>query len=139
MRGLEGVTLVQRCASSCDHRTCNHFEAERLGGLEVDHELEFGGLHDRQVGRFLALENPSGDYARDIAARPIQAGDEAVYDRVAPVREDNRNRRGCGLGCKRSQTVRDLVAGSGLALEDRGTHTLKGVPNEWRLFRAILD
>jgi class 3 adenylate cyclase len=38
-----------------------------------------------------------------------------------------------------SQTVRDLVAGSGLALEDRGTHTLKGVPNEWRLFRAILD
>ena len=38
-----------------------------------------------------------------------------------------------------SQTVRDLVAGSGLALEGRGTHTLKGVPNEWRLFRAILD
>lgn len=37
-----------------------------------------------------------------------------------------------------SQTVRDLVAGSGLALEDRGTHTLKGVPNDWRLFRAIL-
>jgi class 3 adenylate cyclase len=36
-----------------------------------------------------------------------------------------------------SQTVRDLVAGSGLALEERGTHTLKGVPNEWRLFRAI--
>jgi class 3 adenylate cyclase len=38
-----------------------------------------------------------------------------------------------------SQTVRDLVAGSGLALEERGTHTLKGVPNEWRLFRAILN
>ena len=38
-----------------------------------------------------------------------------------------------------SQTVRDLVAGSGLALEDRGTHKLKGVPNEWRLFRADLE
>jgi class 3 adenylate cyclase/pimeloyl-ACP methyl ester carboxylesterase len=38
-----------------------------------------------------------------------------------------------------SQTVRDLVAGSGLALEERGTHTLRGVPNEWRLFQAILD
>ncbi len=37
-----------------------------------------------------------------------------------------------------SQTVRDLVAGSGMTLEDRGTHALKGVPNEWRLFRAIL-
>jgi class 3 adenylate cyclase len=38
-----------------------------------------------------------------------------------------------------SQTVRDLVAGSGLVLEDRGTHALKGVPNEWRLFRANLN
>jgi pimeloyl-ACP methyl ester carboxylesterase len=38
-----------------------------------------------------------------------------------------------------SQTVRDLVAGSGLAFEDRGLHRLKGVPDEWRLFRAILN
>jgi class 3 adenylate cyclase len=38
-----------------------------------------------------------------------------------------------------SQTVRDLVAGSGLVLEDRGTHALKGVPNKWRLFRANLN
>ena len=38
-----------------------------------------------------------------------------------------------------SQTVRDLVAGSGLAFEDRGTHVLKGVPNEWHLFRATLN
>jgi len=38
-----------------------------------------------------------------------------------------------------SQTVCDLVAGSGLALEERGTHTLKGVPKEWHLFRAVLD
>jgi class 3 adenylate cyclase len=38
-----------------------------------------------------------------------------------------------------SQTVRDLVAGSGLAFEDRGTHKLKGVPDEWRLFRSILN
>jgi class 3 adenylate cyclase len=36
-----------------------------------------------------------------------------------------------------SQTVRDLVPGSGLAFEDRGTHVLKGVPNEWRLFCAV--
>jgi class 3 adenylate cyclase len=38
-----------------------------------------------------------------------------------------------------SQTVRDLVAGSGLAFEDRGSHTLKGVPDQWRLFRAVLN
>jgi pimeloyl-ACP methyl ester carboxylesterase len=33
-----------------------------------------------------------------------------------------------------SNTVKDLVAGSGLAFEERGAHTLKGVPDEWRLY-----
>jgi class 3 adenylate cyclase len=33
-----------------------------------------------------------------------------------------------------SGTVKDLVAGSGLQFADRGTHNLKGVPGEWRLF-----
>ena len=33
-----------------------------------------------------------------------------------------------------SSTVRDLVAGSGLAFEDRGRHRLKGVSEEWRLY-----
>ena len=33
-----------------------------------------------------------------------------------------------------SSTVRDLVAGSGLAFEDRGAHELKGIPGEWRLY-----
>jgi len=33
-----------------------------------------------------------------------------------------------------SNTVKDLVAGSGIRFEERGAHTLKGVPGEWRLF-----
>ena len=33
-----------------------------------------------------------------------------------------------------SSTVRDLVAGSGIAFDDRGVAELKGVPGEWRLF-----
>ena len=33
-----------------------------------------------------------------------------------------------------SSTVKDLVAGSGLAFADRGTHELKGIPGEWRLY-----
>jgi pimeloyl-ACP methyl ester carboxylesterase len=33
-----------------------------------------------------------------------------------------------------SSTVKDLVAGSGLQFEDRGSHELKGVPGEWRLY-----
>jgi class 3 adenylate cyclase len=33
-----------------------------------------------------------------------------------------------------SSTLRDLVIGSGIEFEDRGTHELKGVPGDWRLF-----
>jgi class 3 adenylate cyclase len=33
-----------------------------------------------------------------------------------------------------SGTVKDLVVGSGISFEDRGLHTLKGVPGEWHLF-----
>ncbi len=33
-----------------------------------------------------------------------------------------------------SSTLHDLVIGSGLEFDDRGTHELKGVPGEWRLF-----
>ena len=33
-----------------------------------------------------------------------------------------------------SSTVKDLVAGSGLDLREHGTHILKGIPGEWRLF-----
>jgi class 3 adenylate cyclase/pimeloyl-ACP methyl ester carboxylesterase len=36
-----------------------------------------------------------------------------------------------------SSTLRDLVIGSGLEFEDRGTHTLKGVPGEWHLFAVV--
>jgi len=35
-----------------------------------------------------------------------------------------------------SSTVKDLVAGSGLSFDDRGAHSLKGVPGEWHLFVA---
>jgi class 3 adenylate cyclase len=33
-----------------------------------------------------------------------------------------------------SSTLRDLVIGSGLEFEDRGAHSLEGVPGEWHLF-----
>ena len=36
-----------------------------------------------------------------------------------------------------SQTVKDLVAGSGLSLEDRGEHELKGIPGTWRIFAVV--
>ncbi|MDQ3571424.1 MAG: adenylate/guanylate cyclase domain-containing protein [Actinomycetota bacterium] len=38
-----------------------------------------------------------------------------------------------------SSTVRELVLGSGLEFVERGTHALKGVPGEWRLFAVTGD
>ena len=35
-----------------------------------------------------------------------------------------------------SSTVKDLVVGSGLSFQDRGSRALKGVEGEWRLFAA---
>ena len=35
-----------------------------------------------------------------------------------------------------SSTVKDLMAGSGLTIDDRGEHELKGVPGIWRLYAA---
>ena len=35
-----------------------------------------------------------------------------------------------------SQTVKDLVAGSGIAFDGAGEHDLKGIPGRWRLYRA---
>jgi class 3 adenylate cyclase len=36
-----------------------------------------------------------------------------------------------------SQTVKDLVAGSGLTFEDAGEHDMKGIPDRWRVYRVI--
>jgi pimeloyl-ACP methyl ester carboxylesterase len=36
-----------------------------------------------------------------------------------------------------SQTVKDLVAGSGLDFQDRGEHDFKGVPGRWRVYAAL--
>jgi class 3 adenylate cyclase len=36
-----------------------------------------------------------------------------------------------------SRTLKDLVVGSGLAFDDRGTHQLKGVPDEWQVFAVV--
>ena len=35
-----------------------------------------------------------------------------------------------------SQTVKDLVAGSGLTFEDAGERELKGIPGRWHLYRV---
>jgi class 3 adenylate cyclase len=35
-----------------------------------------------------------------------------------------------------SGTVKDLVVGSAIEFADRGSHSLRGIPGEWRLFEV---
>jgi class 3 adenylate cyclase len=35
-----------------------------------------------------------------------------------------------------SRTVKDLVAGSGIAFDDAGEHCLKGIEERWQLFKV---
>jgi pimeloyl-ACP methyl ester carboxylesterase/class 3 adenylate cyclase len=85
---------------------CAVTESVRELGLEVR-----AGLH---TGECEVMNDKVGGLAVHIGARVASAADpgEVLV----------------------SQTVRDLVAGSGMAFQERGTAELKGVPGEWRLY-----
>jgi class 3 adenylate cyclase len=84
----------------------DHAESVASLGLEVR-----AGLH---TGELEVMDGDLGGLAVHIAAR--------VMDRADP----------CEVLV--SSTVKDLVVGSGIAFEERGSHELRGVPGEWRLF-----
>ena len=52
------TSLLDHLVGDREHARWNG-KAERLGGLEIDDQLELGWLHDRQVGGLVPLENPA--------------------------------------------------------------------------------
>jgi class 3 adenylate cyclase len=84
-------------------------EASRPLGLTVR-----AGLH---TGEVETIDGKAGGLAVTIGARVAAAADASEV--------------------LVSQTVKDLVAGSGLIFEDAGEHELKGVPDRWRLYRVV--
>ena len=66
----EGTYAVQQ-EDLLDHlvgereQSVRHVEAEHSGRLNVDDQLEFGRLHNRQVRGFHAFEDPAGIAFRD--------------------------------------------------------------------------
>jgi class 3 adenylate cyclase len=78
--------------------------------------------------RSLGIEVRAGLHTGEIELRGADIGGIAVHigQRVSAL---------AGPGeVLVSSTVKDLVAGSGIAFAERGPHVLKGVPDEWRIF-----
>src|SRR5262245_13370863 len=85
-------------------------DAERLGGLEVDDELELGRLNHRQIGRLLAFENPPDIVAAlSISIRSVgSVAHETASRRELPPIENNRDRIACyqeAGGCCHSGSI----------------------------------
>jgi pimeloyl-ACP methyl ester carboxylesterase len=86
----------------------------------VRESAEFNGLRLRvgvHSGEIELMDGDVGGIAVHIAARVLA---EAAPGEVLV-----------------SRTVKDLVAGSGIEFEDRGSHALKGVEGEWQLFAVV--
>jgi class 3 adenylate cyclase len=82
----------------------------------------------REAVRSVGLEVRSGLHTGEV---------ELAGDDITGIAVNIGARVGAQAGANEvlvSQTVKDLVAGSGLEFEDRGEHDLKGVPGPWRLW-----
>jgi class 3 adenylate cyclase len=82
--------------------------------------------------RALGLDIRVGVHTGEITVRGEQVGGIAVHIGARVMAEAGPGEVLC------TRTVKDLVAGAGFAFADRGTHALKGVPDEWQLF-AVAD
>ncbi len=126
-----------------EHDTIVRQELARFGGREIDTTGDgflatFDGpgraircaraIRDGLARTGLAVR--AGVHTGEVEVRGERIGGLAVHigARVAAT--------GGGGDIVVSNTVKDLLAGSGLTFADRGEHELKGVPGTWRLFAA---
>lgn len=87
-------------------------------------------LSIREVARDLGIEVRAGLHTGEVEMRgeDVSGLSVALASRVASL---------AGAGeVLVSQTVKDLTIGSGLGFDEHGTHEMKGVPGEWRLYAA---
>lgn len=119
-------------------------EIHRLGGREIDTAGDgFFATFDGPA-RAVRCATAVGDVVRTLGLE-IRAG---CHTGEVELRGDNLAGIAVHIGARISalaqpsevlvsQTVKDLVAGSGLVFEDAGEHELKGVPDRWRLYRVM--
>ncbi len=124
------------------HRTMVRWFLERFRGHEVDTAGDgFFATFDgpaRAVRCALAVRDAAME--RDIDVRAgVHTGEVEMGEKPAGVAVHIGARVMSEAGAGEvlvSQTVKDLVAGSGLAFEERGPRALKGVPGVWDLWSA---
>jgi class 3 adenylate cyclase len=123
------------------HNDLVRIELARFRGVEIDTAGD---------GFFASFDGPARAIAcaREIVDRMPELGLDAragihtgecerVGGKLAGLAVNVGARVSAAAGAREvlvSQTVKDLVAGSEIEFEDRGSHELKGVPGEWRLY-----
>jgi class 3 adenylate cyclase len=119
-------------------------ELTRFRGREVDTAGDgFLATFDgpaRAVECAFAIRASLGEIGLQVRAGAHVGEIELVHDEVRGIAVHIGSRVGALARPSEvlvSQTVKDLVAGSGLVFEDAGEHELKGIPDRWRLYRVV--
>jgi class 3 adenylate cyclase len=123
------------------HHAAVRYQLRRFAGVEVDTAGDgFFATFDgpgRAVRCALATVEVAADLGVTIRAGLHTGECELVGDKVAGMAVHIGARIAATAGPGEilvSSTVKDLLAGSGIAFSDRGVHVLKGVEDKWRLF-----
>jgi class 3 adenylate cyclase len=119
----------------------SRLEIERQRGREVKTVGDgFMATFDgpaRAIRSAIAVREAAGGLGIEMRAGLHTGECEVIGDDVAGIAIHIASRVAATAGAGEvlvSSTVKDLVAGSGIGFSDRGAHTLKGIPEEWRLF-----
>jgi pimeloyl-ACP methyl ester carboxylesterase len=127
------------------HHTATRRELERFRGREVkttgDGFLATFDGPARAIRCGKAIVDAVGSIGLDVRVG-IHSGEvEIVGQDVAGIAVHIASRVGTLAAAREvlvSETVKGLVAGSGIAFQDRGEHELKGLSDRWRL-HAVID
>jgi len=123
------------------HRRVVRRELERFRGNEIDTAGDgFMASFDgpaRAIRCARAIEDANQALGVDVRAGVHTGECERLGEKLSGIAVHIAARVAASAGAGEvvvSQTVKDLVAGSGIEFDDRGVHELKGVPDAWRLF-----
>jgi len=123
------------------HHTTIRDQIARFRGREIDTAGDgFFGVFDgpaRAVRCACAIVREQRRLGLEIRAGLHTGECEILDDRLSGISVHTGARVASLAGAGEvlvSRTVKDLVAGSNITFEDRGLHTLKGVPGQWQLY-----